>query len=205
MEKAAVQPTHHTTAREDRIPIFQKIVYGTGSLVNQFQAAALGSLVIVLNLGLGMNPVLVGIIGAVPRLIDAFSDPLIGYSSDNTRTRHGRRRPWIFFGAIFSGILFALMFQLYKGHTESFYFWYFLGAQCLFIIAFACYSIPWIALGYEMTPDYHERTRLQGFSNFFAQIAWLVAPWFFSIMNSKQIGFKLWGHAGSLMKAQGSV
>jgi GPH family glycoside/pentoside/hexuronide:cation symporter len=195
MKQAAAQPTHHTTAREDRIPVFQKIVYGTGSLVNQFQAAALGSLVIVLNLGLGMNPVLVGIIGAVPRLIDAFSDPLIGYSSDNTRTRHGRRRPWIFFGAIFSGILFALMFQLYKGHTESFYFWYFLGAQCLFIIAFACYSIPWIALGYEMTPDYHERTRLQGFSNFFAQIAWLVAPWFFSIMNSKYIGFKLWGHA----------
>ena len=36
-----------------------------------------------------------------------------------------------------------------------------------------------------MTPDYHERTRLQGFSNFFAQIAWLVAPWFFKIMNNK--------------------
>ncbi len=134
-----------------------------------------------------MNPVLVGIIGAVPRLVDAFSDPFIGYSSDNTRTRYGRRRPFIFFGAIFSGIFFILMFQLYKGHSESFYFWYFLGFQCLFIIAFACYSIPWIALGYEMTPDYHERTRLQGFSNFFAQIAWLIAPWFFKIMDNKSM------------------
>lgn len=179
------QAAHHTTAQADRIPFLQKAAYSIGSLVNQFQAAAIGSLVIVLNLGLGMNPALVGLIGAIPRLIDAFSDPLIGYSSDNTRTRFGRRRPWIFYGAISSGILFALMFQLYKGHTESFYFWYFLVIQCLFVIAFACYSIPWIALGYEMTPDYHERTRLQGFSNFFAQIAWLVAPWFFKIMNNK--------------------
>jgi len=185
MEQVNGQPKHHITAREDRIPFFQKAAYSIGSLVNQFQAAAIGSLVIVLNLGLGMNPALVGLIGAIPRLIDAFSDPLIGHSSDNTRTRWGRRKPWIFFGAISSGILFALMFHLHKGHVESFYFWYFLVIQCFFVVSFACYSIPWIALGYEMTPDYHERTRLQGFSNFFAQIAWLVAPWFFKIMNNK--------------------
>lgn len=185
MSEAKGQSTHHVTAAKDRIPFFQKAAYSIGSLVNQFQAAAIGALVIVLNLGLGMNPALVGLIGAIPRLIDAFSDPLIGYSSDNTRTRYGRRRPFIFFGAIASGILFALMFQLYKGHSEGFYFWYFLVIQCFFVVAFAFYSIPWIALGYEMTPDYHERTRLQGFSNFFAQIAWLVAPWFFKIMNNK--------------------
>lgn len=187
MSEAKDQSTHHVTAQKDRISFPQKLAYSVGSLVNQFQAAAIGSLVIVLNLGLGMNPVLVGLIGAIPRLIDAFSDPIIGYSSDNTRTKHGRRRPWIFYGAIFSGILFAMMFQLYKGQTESFYFWYFLVIQCFFVISFACYSIPWIALGYEMTPDYHERTRLQGFSNFFAQIAWLVAPWFFAIMNNKAL------------------
>jgi len=185
MEQVNGQAKHHITASEDRISIFQKAAYSIGSLVNQFQAAAIGSLVIVLNLGLGMNPALVGLIGAIPRLIDAFSDPLIGHSSDNTRTRWGRRKPWIFFGALSSGILFALMFHLYKGQTESFYFWYFLVIQCFFVISFACYSIPWIALGYEMTPDYHERTRLQGFSNFFAQIAWLIAPWFFKIMNNK--------------------
>ncbi|MDD5432962.1 MAG: MFS transporter, partial [Candidatus Omnitrophica bacterium] len=185
MGQTNVKPEHHVTAQKDRIPFFQKVVYGIGSLVNQMQAAAIGSLVIVLNLGLGMNPALVGLIGAIPRLIDAFSDPLIGYSSDNTRTRWGRRKPWIFFGAIFSGVLFALMFQLYKGHTQGFYFWYFLIIQCFFVISFACYSIPWIALGYEMTPDYHERTRIQGFSNFIAQIAWLVAPWFFKFMNNK--------------------
>ncbi|HQP91242.1 MAG TPA: MFS transporter [Candidatus Omnitrophota bacterium] len=195
---------HYATASADRIPIFQKIVYSIGSLVNQFQAAAIGSLVIVLNLGLGMSPALVGILGAIPRLVDAFSDPLIGYSSDNTRTRFGRRKPWIFFGAITSGISFALLFHLYKGHSQNFYFWYFLIIQCFFVITFACYSIPWIALGYEMTPDYHERTRLQGASNFFAQIAWLVAPWFFAIMNNKKFFVDIVDGARSLSMIVGA-
>ncbi|KPK97320.1 MAG: sugar:proton symporter, partial [Omnitrophica WOR_2 bacterium SM23_72] len=113
------------------------------------------------------------------------SDPLTGYISDNIRTRWGRRRPVIFFGAIIGGIFYALMFQLYKGHSESFYFWYFAGFQTLYFLGFTCFSIPWIALGYEMTPDYHERTRLQGASNFLGQIAWVIAPWFFKIMDNK--------------------
>ncbi len=173
---------HHITAPEDRIPVFQKAVYSIGALVNQLQAAAIGAMVLVLNLGLGVNPALVGLVGTIPRVIDAFTDPMIGYTSDNTRTRWGRRRPFIFFGALFSGVLFTLMFQLYKGHTEIYYFWYFLIIQCLFVVAFAFYSIPWIALGFEMTPDYHERTRLQGTGNFIAQFAWLLSPWLFTLM-----------------------
>jgi GPH family glycoside/pentoside/hexuronide:cation symporter len=185
MSQVKVQSTHHQTAAADRIPFFQKLIYGIGSFVNQFAGAATGQLIAVLNLGLGVNPALVGIIGAVPRFIDAFSDPLVGYSSDNTRTRHGRRKPWILFGAITSGILLAAMFQLYPGRSENYYFWYILIIQCLFVVTFTCYSIPWIALGYEMTPDYHERTRLQAYASFFAQPAWMIAPWFLKIINDK--------------------
>jgi len=182
MEAGMEHSKHHVTAPEDRIPIFQKATYSIGALVNQLQAAALSAMVLVLNLGLGMNPVLVGLVGTIPRLLDAFTDPLIGYTSDNTRTQYGRRRPFIFFGALFSGLLFALMFQLYKGQAEIYYFWYFLIIQCLFVVAFAFYSIPWIALGFEMTPDYHERTRLQGTGNSIAQFAWLLSPWLFTLM-----------------------
>lgn len=181
------QLKHHVTAPQDRVPIFQKSIYSIGALVNSIQAAAIGAMVIVLNLGLGVNPVLVGLVGFIPRIVDAILDPIVGYSSDNIRTRWGRRRPFIFFGAISAGILYALLFQLYTGRPEIFYVVYFLGIQILFFIGFTCYSIPWIALGYEMTPDYHERTRLQGVSNFVAQIAWLIAPWFFKIMNNKSL------------------
>jgi glycoside/pentoside/hexuronide:cation symporter, GPH family len=181
------QSKHHVTASQDRVPVFQKAVYSIGALVNSLQAAAIGAMVIVLNLGLGVNPALVGLIGFIPRIVDAVLDPIVGYSSDNIRTRWGRRRPFILFGAISSGILYALLFQLYTGRPEIFYVVYFLGIQILFFIGFTCYSIPWIALGYEMTPDYHERTRLQGVSNFVAQFAWLIAPWFFKIMNNKSL------------------
>ncbi|MDO8603122.1 MAG: MFS transporter [Candidatus Omnitrophota bacterium] len=187
MQQKMHQTARHVTSPEDRVPVFQKAIYSIGGLVNSLQAAALGAMVIVLNIGLGMNPALVGIVGALPRLVDAISDPVTGYFSDNIRTRWGRRRPVILFGAITGGILYALMFQLYKGHSESFYFWYFALFQSLYFLGFTCFSIPWIALGYEMTPDYHERTRLQGVSNFVGQFAWVIAPWFFKIMDNKSM------------------
>jgi GPH family glycoside/pentoside/hexuronide:cation symporter len=178
------QPTHYATAPEDRIPFKQKFAYAMGMLVNNLQAAALPAMMVILILGLGMDPVLVGIVGSIPRLFDALIDPVVGHISDNTRSRWGRRRPYLFWGAIFSGIIFALMWQLPAGHSQSFYFWFFLIAEMVFFLAYAAYSIPLVAFGYEMTPDYHERTRLQAFANFIGQAAWLIAPWFLAIMTS---------------------
>ena len=185
MEQPSSRPKHHITAPQDRISIFQKVIYSIGAFANTAQAAFIGQMVIVLNLGLGVNPALVGLVGAIPRIIDAISDPITGYISDNIRTRWGRRKPVIFFGAITGGICFTLMFQLFKGQSEMFYFWYFLIFQVLFFIGFTCFSIPWIALGYEMTPDYHERTRLQGASNLVGQLPWLIAPWCWAIMHNR--------------------
>lgn len=185
MEQKKAQTTHHTTAPEDRVSLFQKFAYSMGAFANTAQSAFAGQMVMILNLGLGINPALVGIIGAIPRIVDAISDPVTGYFSDNLRTPWGRRRPLILFGAITGGLLFALMFQLYKGHSEMFYFGYFLSFQLLFFICFTCFSIPWIALGYEMTPDYHERTQLQAASSFAGQIPWFIAPWCWPIMHNK--------------------
>ena len=81
------------TAPEDRVSLTHRVVYGAGAFVNNILAAASGGMMIVLNLGLGMNPALVGLLGALPRLTDAITDPLMGYTSDNTRSRWGRRRP----------------------------------------------------------------------------------------------------------------
>ncbi|MFH1479135.1 MAG: MFS transporter [Candidatus Omnitrophota bacterium] len=178
--------THRNIAPEDRIPFFQKVIYGMGSLANDSQAAFIGQMIIVLNLGLGVSPFLVGIIGCIPRIFDAVLDPIVGYSSDNTRTKYGRRRPFIFFGAITAGIFYFFMFQVYPGRSEMYYFWHILIFQVLFFAGFTCYSIPWIALGYEMTPDYHERTTLQSTSRIFAQVPWLIAPWCWAIMHSKR-------------------
>jgi GPH family glycoside/pentoside/hexuronide:cation symporter len=178
---------HYKTAPEDRIPFHLKLVYGLGAFVNNLLAAASGGMMIVLNLGLGMNPALVGLLGALPRLWDAFIDPVMGYISDNTRTRWGRRRPYIFVGAISAGIVFALLWQLPSGRTESFYFWYFLLGSLLFYLAYTVFAAPWVGLGYELTPDYHERTRLMGVQNFTGQLAYVIAPWFLLIMQSERL------------------
>jgi len=347
--------THYKTAPEDRISLKQKSAYAVGMLVNNLQAAALPAMVVILNLGLGMDVLWVGLIGAIPRIFDAVSDPMLGYISDHTRTRWGRRRPFIFVGALLAGIIFALMWQLPSGYidilakspvkqhqtiapnemdavyndaggailnydadqqsearfvfygpelmalnsskgiatnlegfpqveinvaipevqsfqvsfkeatsdgadgetyvvdlgvdqsedgkgnlykfqlddlvrsktagsqsgnnqldiqaitsislsliglegsgtatihsvklrkNQSFfirYFWSFLAMSILFFLAYTVFATPFVAFGYEMTPDYHERTRLHAFANTVGQLAWLGVPWFYAIMAS---------------------
>ena len=178
---------HYATAEQDRIPFYQKVIYGFGAFVNNLLAAAIGGMVIVLNLGLGMDPRLVGLLGALPRLTDAITDPLMGYISDKTRTRWGRRRPYIFCGAILVGLIYALLWQLPDDRTESFYFWYFLSGSLVFYLAYTMFATPWVALGYELTPDYHERTRLMGTQNFIGQFAYMVSPYFLAIMYNEAL------------------
>jgi GPH family glycoside/pentoside/hexuronide:cation symporter len=173
---------HYETAPEDRISFGHKLIYGLGAFVNNLLAGASGGMIIVLNLGLGMSPTLVGLLGALPRLTDALTDPLMGYISDNTKSRWGRRRPYIFIGAIAAGVIFALLWQLPRGQSETFYFVYFLLGSLLFYLGYTVFATPWVALGYELTPDYHERTRLMGVQNFIGQLAYVVSPWFLWIM-----------------------
>ncbi len=173
-----------TTAIEDRIPLTQQLAYASGMLVNNLQAAAIPAMMVVLNLGLGMNPALVGIIGFLPRIFDAISDPLMGFVSDNTQSRWGRRRPYIFCGSIFSGLVFAFMWQLPANQSEMYYFWTFLLALILYFLTYTVYATPFVAFGYEMTADYHERTRLHALANAVGQLAWIGAPWIWAIMAS---------------------
>lgn len=173
------------TAPQDRIPFAGKLAYGLGAFANNTLAAAIGGMMIVLNLGLGMDPAWVGLLGALPRLSDALTDPLMGYLSDHTRSRWGRRRPWIFVGALLSGLTFVLLWSMPRGWSQEAYFAWFLVGSIVFYGAYTMYATPWVALGYELTPDYHERTRLMGVQNFIGQSAYVVSPWFLWIMSQE--------------------
>lgn len=176
---------HYETAEADRIPFLRKVAYGLGAFVNNTLAAAIGGMLIILNLGFGVNPALVGLASAIPRVTDALTDPLMGFISDNTRSRWGRRRPYIFLGAILSGVTYIALWWLPVGKSEMWYFWYFTVGSTLFYVGYTIFATPWVALGYELTPDYHERTRLMGVQNFIGQLAYLVSPWFLWIMTHK--------------------
>jgi glycoside/pentoside/hexuronide:cation symporter, GPH family len=178
---------HHKTAPKDVVPLRQKIAFGSGHLTNQLFPAALGVFMIVLVLSLKMNPVLAGLLAAIPRLIDAVMDPVMGFISDNTVSRWGRRKPYIFIGAIIRGIVFMIMWQLYPENGQTYNFFYFLIMSFFFYVGYTIFAAPLIGLGYEMTPDYNERTRLMAISQFMGQFAWMIAPWFWFIIYNKNV------------------
>lgn len=185
MRRTAETLAQYATKPEDHIPFPQKIAYGLGAFVNNMLAAAVGGMLIILNLGFGVNPALVGLASALPRITDAITDPLMGYISDHTRSRWGRRRPYILLGALLAGVLYIALWWLPVGKSEMFYFWYFTIGATFFYLGYTIFATPWVALGYELTPDYHERTRLMGVQNFIGQLAYLVSPWFLWIMTNK--------------------
>ncbi len=168
---------HHTTAPEDIVPLGQKIAFGSGHLANQLLPAALGVFMIVLVLSLKMDPLLAGLLSALPRVMDALIDPIMGFISDHTRSRWGRRKPYIFIGSIIVGVAFMVMWQLYPENSLTYNFFYFLSLSMVFYIGYTIFAAPLIGLGYEMSSDYHERTRLMAVSQWMGQIAWMLAPW----------------------------
>lgn len=175
------------TSTEERIPLAQKIAFGIGMLGNQMFPAALSIFMVVLVKGLGMDPMLWGILFFVPRLFDALTDPIMGYISDNTRSRWGRRRPYILLGAILAGISYVAMWQVYPENTQLFSFIYFLITSLIFYLGLTIFSTPYVAMGYEMSNDFHERTRLMAVAQWIGQLAWVIVPWFWVIIYDTSI------------------
>ena len=174
--------THYTTPEKDRVPFIQKAAFGAGNLVNNLLPGALGVFMFFLLTAFGMDPFLAGLLGGLPRIFDALTDPIMGYISDNTTSRFGRRRPYIFIGAILSGVLFAVLWQLNPENSQLYNFWYFLILSLVYLIGNTMFSTPLIGLGYEMTSDYNERTRLMASSQMVGQIAWMIVPWFWVLI-----------------------
>jgi len=174
--------TLKATTRE-RVPARQKAAFGAGHFVLNLLPGVLGVYLQVFILtAFGMDPVWAGLLGGLPRIFDALTDPIMGFISDNTKSRWGRRRPYIFSGAIISGVLFILMWQLDENASQTFNFWYVLILQILFLVGNTMFATPLVGLGYEMTSDYNERTRLMSLANSMGQIAWIIVPWLYVII-----------------------
>lgn len=174
--------SHYVTAEKDRVPMLQKAAFGAGHLVNNLLPGALGVFMFFLLTAFGMDPFLAGLLGGLPRFYDAITDPIMGFISDNTKSRFGRRRPYIFIGAILSGVLFAVLWQLSPDNSQMYNFWYFLIFSLIYLTGNTIFSTPLIGLGYEMTSDYNERTRLMAFSQTLGQVAWMIVPWFWVLI-----------------------
>ena len=76
--------SEYVTPAKDRVPFLQKAAFGSGHLVNNLLPGALGVFSFFLLTAFGMDPFLAGLLGGLPRLFDAVTDPIMGYITDNT-------------------------------------------------------------------------------------------------------------------------
>lgn len=161
-----------------QVPWRRKLAYGCGNFSIGASEVLLSNFVMVYyTVILQMDAKAVGLALFVPRLWDAFSDPLMGQISDHTRSRWGRRRPYILFGALAFALSNFLIFAPPVGWSNTAVYIY------LFLIAFVYYTaytvvfVPYLALGAELSIDYHERTRVQIWRSVFMFAPSLIVPW----------------------------
>ena len=181
------------TKPEHQIPFSQLAAYGAGGIIPIALFNIAGMLVGLMgNISLGLSAFWLGAIMIVPRLWDALSDPFIGHLSDNTRTRWGRRRPYLLIGGILVAVFFVVIWWIPKGDmvrtwfpSDTGYQWFQLGyilfSLLLFFTAVNLIEIPHGALGMEMTTDYHERTRLFSAKSFVGNLFAMGTPWLFAL------------------------
>jgi GPH family glycoside/pentoside/hexuronide:cation symporter len=114
----------------------------------------------------GINVILLGYILFSVRIFDAITDPVIGYLSDRTASRFGRRRPYIAVGAVFIAVMMILLFNPPQGSPSFETVWFGFSIYTLFLF-WTIVTVPYESLGPEITFDYHERTSLFGFRDGF--------------------------------------
>lgn len=169
-------------ANPHKVPFRHKVAFGLGMLANQMFPAALGIFMVVLVQDLGFPGWMWGILFFLPRVFDSVTDPIMGFISDNTRSRWGRRKHYVFLGAIVMGISFIAMWQLQRADGIVYNFVYFLCWSFVFYTGLTLFSIPYVAMGYEMSDDFHERTSIMAVAQWIGQWAWVIAPWFWVFM-----------------------
>jgi GPH family glycoside/pentoside/hexuronide:cation symporter len=170
-----VSATAGTLSIDDRLPTRLCVGFGIGSLgiaillntVTTFFPALMTTV-------LGQSAGLAGLLLTVSKLYDAVADIAIGMISDRTRSRWGRRRPYLLVGALISGVSFLLIFIPPKLEGAALIWWMGM-ALIVYSTGYSLFSVPYVAMAGEMTDGYHERTRLFSFRAFFITFGQIIS------------------------------
>ena len=161
--------------KKDKLPFWTKIIYGTGDLGFSMNNSIISSLFPIFMMDvIGLSPALAAVILFVGRSWDYVNDPIVGHLSDRTRTRWGRRRPFLLFGAIPFGLSFVLLW-LSPNFSQTGLIIYYSVAYIIYEAMATVVYMPYYALTPELTEDYDERTQLTSFRMLFNILGSLIA------------------------------
>lgn len=146
-----------------RVPLGTRLAYGFGSVAYGIKDNGFAVfLLIFYNQVVGLPAQEVGFAIMIALFVDAFIDPLVGHLSDRTRTRWGRRHPWLYGAALPIAAAWLLLWNPPEAGHATVYV-YLIGIAILVRAALSTYEVPSLALLPELTRDYHERTRVLGY------------------------------------------
>lgn len=175
-------PAPPATRAGDRVSFGVKTAYGAAGMTNYFGGQLLKVLsASIFVAGMGMSPAHIGWIFLIFRLWDAVTDPVMGWISDNTRSRWGRRRPYVFVGGLLTGALFPLLWLGQPEWSDTTKFAYLVGVGLVFYMAFTVWAMPFTSMLPEMTPDSAERTSVSAYASFFGKIAAITGTWIWAL------------------------
>jgi len=170
------RPAAAAARRSERVSLGLALVYGAPSFAGAAMTIPIAIHMTKFYSDVVLAPLgLLGIAIAVARALDAISDPVVGFLSDRTRTRWGRRRPWLVLAAPLAGLFFWMLFTPpadLDGRSAA--LWCAV-TFVLYSVFHTAYAIPHYALGPELTLDYHERSRLFGIREGFSILGTIVA------------------------------
>ncbi|WEM44678.1 MFS transporter (plasmid) [Photobacterium sp. DA100] len=153
-----------TTTQKRQVGWKNIIAWGSGDIFGSGAGTIIGLWMLYFYTQVaGLSPIEAGLIFAIAKVWDGFTDPIVAYITDNIRTRFGRRRVFILFGAPFL-LVFGLMF------ISGFGFGYYLATYLLFNTMNTIVMTPYSTLPNEMTDDYQTRTKMSSCRMTFGQI-----------------------------------
>jgi len=161
--------------KKGKLSLWTKLIYGSGDLGFSMNNSIIAAFFPIFMMDvIGLTPAMVAIILFVGRSWDYVNDPIIGHISDRTRTRWGRRRPFLLFGAIPFGLSFILLWLSPNFSKTGLIIYYSLGYIVYEALATTVY-MPYFAMTPELTEDYDERTKLTSFRMLFNILGSLTA------------------------------
>lgn len=166
-------PTDSAVSPSDvKLKMSEKLAFSVGELYGSGATSLVASVYLVFLVLNGLTATAAASIIMLAKIWDAFTDPAMGIISDNTHSKRGRRRPYLFVGAFMLIFSLALLFMpLHAVKSTTFKYFTYLLAYLIYNTLSTMINVPYLAMSAELTTNYAEKNKLHVIRQTFAMIA----------------------------------